>query len=170
MKILGLDFGNVISKEKPLSMSRDENFMDREYVEDALTTIQKITPWFEDVWIVSKCSEASEVLIPQWLKRQNFYEITGIKPQNIRFCRERADKAVICKELGIDCFIDDRMEVLSHMKNMDLKFALNPMDADRFPDKSVDIVKSWTEIDFTCLVLANMRAAKGFVPQTGMPL
>lgn len=144
-RILGLDFGNVICKEKAFSMSRDPNFMDREYVEDALTTIQKITPWFEDVWIVSKCSEASEVLIPQWLKQQNFYEITGIKPQNIRFCRERADKAVICKELEIDCFIDDRREVLSHMKDVRIKIALDAKDKEKFTDQTIIDANTWMD-------------------------
>lgn len=125
---LGLDFGNVISKEKPIRMSCDFDWMNREYVEGCPQNLINIVPCFDEVYIVSKCSVESEVLIPKWLESVNFYGLTGIKPQNIRFCRERADKAAICKELKIGCFIDDRVEVLSHMNSVRYKIALNPKD------------------------------------------
>ncbi len=146
---LGLDFGNVISKEKGLSVSNDPDFMDREFVEDAVESIAALVPLFNNVYIVSKCSEVSETLIPQWLKQNLFFEKTKIKPENIRFCRERHEKAPICKDLGITHFIDDRVEVLTHMKSVRIRIALNAQDVDSYdhgldlkPDGSAYVLES----------------------------
>jgi hypothetical protein len=35
--------------------------------------------------------------------------------ENIHFCDEKWQKAIICEKLGINYFIDDRMDVLRHL-------------------------------------------------------
>jgi hypothetical protein len=51
-------------------------------------------------------------MILTWLDRHDFFRETGVARERIRFCRERRDKATICRELGITHFVDDRHDVL----------------------------------------------------------
>ena len=37
-------------------------------------------------------------------------------PDNLQFCLERAQKAEICRDLGLTHFIDDRADVLEHLE------------------------------------------------------
>jgi FAD/FMN-containing dehydrogenase len=63
------------------------------------------------VWIISKCGERTEQKTLRWLDHHRLYERTGLPRGNVRFCRERADKAIHCAELGITHMIDDRLDV-----------------------------------------------------------
>jgi hypothetical protein len=51
----------------------------------------------------------------RWLDHWRFWTATGIPPDHIRFCRERRDKAIHCADLAITHFIDDRVDVLTHL-------------------------------------------------------
>jgi len=64
---------------------------------------------------VSKCGERVEGLSRAWLAHHRFAERTGIPVDHVRFCRERADKAIHCRELGITDFVDDRPDVLGYL-------------------------------------------------------
>ena len=65
--------------------------------------------------MVSKCGERIANRSRAWLQHHEFFQKTGIDPDHLRFCRKRPEKAGICKELGIACFIDDRLDVLEAM-------------------------------------------------------
>jgi hypothetical protein len=49
------------------------------------------------------------------LKYWDFYTTTGFERGDLRFCLERHEKARICKQVKINHFIDDRLDVLEPM-------------------------------------------------------
>ncbi len=67
------------------------------------------------IWLVSKCGPEVQARTERWLTHCRFFEITGMDPSHVRFCRRRADKATHCAELGITHFVDDRREVLKSL-------------------------------------------------------
>jgi hypothetical protein len=75
-----------------------------------------VTRFHGRVWLVSKCGQKVERRSRLWLAHHRFYEKTGIAPENLRFCRDRKHKAPICRDLGIQFFVDDRVDVLATMR------------------------------------------------------
>ena len=69
-----------------------------------------------DVWIVSKSGPRIERRTRRWLERHELFEKTGLRSDHLRFCRERREKKVHCRELGITHFVDDRRDVLEHLR------------------------------------------------------
>ena len=67
------------------------------------------------VWLVSKCGPRIQARTRQWLDRHRFFQSTGIRYGQVRFCLERKEKAPICAELGVGLFVDDRLDVLAAM-------------------------------------------------------
>jgi hypothetical protein len=67
------------------------------------------------VWLVSRCDEPRERVLMAWLTERGFFRATGVPRDHVRFCRQRDEKAIICRELGITHFVDDRLEVLGHL-------------------------------------------------------
>lgn len=118
---LGLDFGRVIQGGPDLSgVIADTAFLGGT-LQDALES--PATPGAMAVlpglvakfggraWIISKCGVETERKTLAWLRHHDFYRKTGLPEGNVRFCRERADKAIHCTELGITHMIDDRLDV-----------------------------------------------------------
>lgn len=139
--VLGIDFGytiswpNVVNGERVL-IHNDPNFLSREFVERAPEAIADLVKIFgpASVHIVSKCEKEAEERIRQYLDAKEFWRLTGMRRENIRFCRERDQKFEICQELGITHFVDDRREVLHHLRGVGTRIALNPRDDD--PDEA----------------------------------
>jgi hypothetical protein len=78
----------------------------------AFEVIPRLVALFEGrAWIISKCSENTQRKTLAWLNHHDFYVRTGLPPGNVRFCRERPQKAVHCRELGITHMIDDSLDV-----------------------------------------------------------
>ena len=67
------------------------------------------------IWLVSKCGPRVQARTRQWLDRHRFFQSTGIRYGQVRFCLERREKAPICEELGVSLFVDDRRDVLDAM-------------------------------------------------------
>jgi hypothetical protein len=63
------------------------------------------------VWLVSKCGRTVQDRTLRWLSAHDFYRRTGLPPDQVRFCRARADKRIHCVELGLTHFVDDHPEV-----------------------------------------------------------
>ena len=80
-------------------------------VPEALETLARLVPRFEEVWLISKCGERVQRNTLQWLDHQEFAARTGIPRGNVRFRRRRPDKAIHCAELGITHFVDDKLDV-----------------------------------------------------------
>jgi len=120
---LGIDVGRVLIS--PGDESRPDTSFIGGSLEDALGTppyegmfdvVPALTQRFAgQVWIVSKCGRRVQERTLQWFERHRFFERTGIRSGNVRFCLKRPEKALHCRELGITHFIDDRTDVLGAM-------------------------------------------------------
>jgi hypothetical protein len=47
----------------------------------------------------------------RWLDGHRFADRTGVAPDQVRFCRVRAEKRRHCEELELTHFVDDRTDV-----------------------------------------------------------
>jgi hypothetical protein len=71
-----------------------------------------------NVWLVSKAGPRIAALTTRWLSHVGFFPKTGLPHGNVRFCRERADKALHAQKLRLTHFIDDRADVLAHLRDV----------------------------------------------------
>lgn len=69
-------------------------------------------------WVVSKAGPSVQQKSTQWMRHWNFHEETGLPFNHLRFCRRRSEKAEHCTQLGITHFIDDRLDVLRHLRGV----------------------------------------------------
>lgn len=155
-KALGVDIGNVIINNRlndPEVNKVDETvyaaFPPSEGVFEALKTLNS---YFDDeVYLLSKCTEWAQEQILLWLKAHDFYAKTGIKQESVYFVRQRHEKDGVCRKLGITHFVDDRLEVLSHMVESTPNLILFQPDKDeinKFEEflGKVTVVNSWAEV------------------------
>lgn len=120
-KALGIDIGNVIINHR-LTDKNDTTLHEERYstipaAEGAFEVIKKLNDeeFHGNIFLISKCTPWAQEKILLWLIDNDFYAKTNVNPENVFFCRERSEKDQICKENNIGYFIDDRLEVLSHM-------------------------------------------------------
>ena len=121
---LGVDFGRVINDAGADPSADDTSFLSGSE-EDMLATpqtagafesLRHLVPLFDgQVWVISKAGPRVQAKTERWLAHHDFYASTGIGADHIRFVRQRADKAAVCRELGITHFVDDRADVLEHL-------------------------------------------------------
>lgn len=119
MKI-GVDVGGVLHSKLESKQKNDKDYLSEDVNVSALETIRWIVNVFgrNNIFIISKCPAEKEVLILTWLRENQLISKDTFFEDHVLFCRERSDKAKIAKDLGIDCFIDDRSEVLEAMKGI----------------------------------------------------
>lgn len=133
----GTDFGDVIAAAhnqgaEKIPMSKDPNYLNRPAIPGAFESIKRLVELFgpDNAYIVSRCSKEGEQKIMSWLYYKSFWELTGMKRENIRFCRNRHEKGPICAELGITHFVDDRLECLVAMETVKFRSRLSSEPAD----------------------------------------
>lgn len=152
-KKLGIDIGGVIIQ--PAETAGDTSFFSSAYldtppVEDAFEAIAQLREerFGDDIYLVSKCGPGVQQKTLNWLSHRNFYELTGVARQHVHFCRDRADKAPICKRLGIDIFIDDRVDVLRHLETVETRIQFQSTDKAKKERASFALIKvdSWVDI------------------------
>jgi len=153
---LGVDIGNVIIDHRstdPNDMKlHEERYSTIPASTDAFEAIHKLNTYFNgQVYLISKCTPWAEEKILAWLSDNDFYKKTGVNTKNVRFVRERHEKDAICQKLGITHFIDDRLEVLSHMvRSTPNLFLFQPdkIEIEEFkqflPD--VTVVSDWKDV------------------------
>jgi hypothetical protein len=165
--VLGIDFGMTICGLKvedgeTVKSKDDADFFKRPFLGGAIQIIKELVSLFgpRSVYIISKCALESERLIKEWLRRNNFWQLTGMREENIRFCRQRHEKADHCRELGVTHFVDvdDRREVLSHLSEVGVRIALNPRDDD--PDEAPFLKQSLRDDPFTKYLQRPVVVAK----------
>jgi hypothetical protein len=124
---LGLDFGRVIMCPRHEVDGADTRFLHLPELdamniappEGAFDAIRDLRTRFESrVWIVSKAGPRIQGLTLDWLEHQGFFEHTGMPREHVRFCRERIDKRLHAERLKLTHFIDDRIDVLSHLSDV----------------------------------------------------
>jgi hypothetical protein len=122
---LGIDIGRVL-----MCPTSDDGRPDTSFLsagdEAALATpaapgmfevVPALVRLFEGrAWLVSKAGARIEALTRRWLQRHRFFERTGIDPSHVRFCRRRDEKRAHADALGLTHFIDDRSDVLAHLR------------------------------------------------------
>ena len=116
---IGIDIEGVIRAKGNKARSVEE-YIDVNPLSDATRVITALVDKFgsENIFIISRCPEYAEDGILQWLGNQKFFTNIGFIRSNIYFCLERADKAIIAKQLKLTYFIDDRIDVLDAMKDI----------------------------------------------------
>jgi len=151
---LGIDIGRVLIRPDPAGGG------DTSFIGGSLETALGTPPYegmFEavpqlvrlfggQVWLVSKARPKMQEKTRLWLIRHEFFERTGIAPGNLRFCLERPQKAEHCRELGLDFFIDDRLDVLEHLDGVVRhRYLFGPQKAGTSVPAAVVPVVSWPE-------------------------
>jgi len=171
-KVLGVDVGGVIIDGRG-NDNEDTSFFGSNYLKTAMVpgafeAIARIRPAFDDVYVVSKCSPEIQGKTRQWMSHHGFHEATGITPDKVRFCLDRADKAPICAELGVNFFIDDRLEVMGYLKTVPYRFLFQPSEREieRFQAHLSEVrrVESWPEtVTQVCVTLPERCMEAGAV-------
>lgn len=153
--ILGVDIGGVIIDR--VNDGTDTSFFSQNYlrttpVPKVFEALHKLVAsrFGDRVHLVSKCGQRVEDKTLHWLKHHNFYELTQVKPDHVHFCRERHEKAGICKSLGITHFVDDRLEVLSYLGAVRVRYLFKPSldEVRRYSHYLGEVIRveSWDEI------------------------
>jgi hypothetical protein len=153
---LGVDIGRVIiaGPVDRYATGEDTSFFDGDL--EAMLRTPEVYGVFDELprlvgrfggraWLVSKAGETTQRRTELWLARHRVFERTGIPAGNVRFCRRRADKAVVCRELGITHFVDDRLDVLDAMRDVVPYRYLFGAQRDPVPPDVVH-TQGWTEV------------------------
>lgn len=153
--VLGVDIGGVIIdriNDNTDTSFFTENFLRTTPVSGVFVALRTLvdTHYGDRVFLVSKCGQAVQAKTFQWLDHYDFYRLTGIRRDHVYFCRQRSEKAGICKDLGITRFVDDRLEVLGTLLDLDVRYLFQPRPEEvkkfaHFADKVIT-VQSWKEI------------------------
>lgn len=123
-EVLGVDIGGVITDR--VNDGTDTSFLSDNYLKttavpgtfEALRRLVDERFGADRIYLVSKCGKRVQEKSLHWLAHHRFYEQTGILPKHVFFCRERHEKAGICRQLGITHFVDDRLEVLGYLADV----------------------------------------------------
>lgn len=154
---LGIDIGNVIINHR-FTNKKDGTLYWERYstipaAQGMFDSIKKLNDekFLGNIFLISKCTPWAQEKNLAWLKDNNFYARTGIKPENVFFCKERHEKGKICSDYNIKYFVDNRLEVLSHMVNsVPYLFLYQPdqSEIDKYKPflQKVTRVESWSEL------------------------
>jgi hypothetical protein len=151
---LGIDIGRVI-----MCPARDDGQPDTSFLtaDDAAALetpaapgMFEVVPRLVDafggrVWLVSKAGTRIENLTRRWFVRHEFFARTGLKEDQARFCRRREDKRAHAAELGLTHFIDDRADVLTHLRGLVPHLGLFGVQSQPPPEWAVPIA-DWSAV------------------------
>ena len=121
---IGIDIGKVIMS--PIQGGRADTSFLRGSLEKAMETpaspgafdgVSRLVEAFDGrAWLISKAGPNVQFKTKQWLRHWDFYARTGLPRDHLRFCLKRPEKASHCRQLKISHFIDDRLDVLEHLR------------------------------------------------------
>lgn len=153
--ILGIDVGRVLIA--PQSSERPDTSFIGGSLEDALQT-----PPYEGMFahlptlierfagracLVSKAGPRVQDKTRHWLRHHRFHERTGVPADSVHFCRERHQKASICARLRVTHFIDDRTDVLHHLKGVVThRYLFGPQRRGTLAPAGVTAVADWAAV------------------------
>ncbi|MEM9193512.1 MAG: hypothetical protein AAGF12_30335 [Myxococcota bacterium] len=125
--VLGVDIGRVIIGTADMGGHADTTFlrgddhaaMNTPSAAGAFETLRDLVSEFRGaVWLVSKCGPRIQARTRAWLAHHRFFDRTGVRPGRVLFCRRRPDKREHCLAIGATHFIDDRTDVLRHLRGV----------------------------------------------------
>lgn len=160
-KTFGVDIGGIIIDR--VDDGADTSFFGKNYlntppVPGVFAALEKLTASGFRVHLVSKCGESVQGKSLKWLMRRDFYQLTGVDPSDVHFCRTRPEKARICSDIGATHFVDDRLEVLSYLPDVEHRYLLNATakEVAQFRHALADVtrVESWDALVSHVLSLA----------------
>ncbi len=152
---LGIDIGKVIMSpvvggkaDTSFLTGGIERAMQTPPSPDAFETVRVLSGIFSNqVWLVSKAGLNVQKKSRLWLRYHQFYQQTGVSENRLRFCFKRHQKADHCRELGITHFIDDRMDVLSHLRDsVPHLYLFGEQPRRKYIPKWVTHVLNWNEV------------------------
>ncbi len=152
MPAIGIDIGGVLIR--PAREGGDTSFFSSGYLEtpmvdgafEAVARLNK-TLFVDRVYLVSKAKSGTARKTIEWLAHHGFHEQTGVPLERVRFCEERAEKAIIAKRLRLTAFIDDRLDLLMHLKDVEMRilFAATEAFAPNEVPPGVRLAVGWRE-------------------------
>lgn len=156
-KVLGVDFGGVITDRVADNSDTSffaDRFLETPMVDGAFDALSRLVAGtFEGrVHIISKAGPKIQARTKLWMAHHQFTDRTGIPETQIHFCRERQDKAPICKRLGVTHFVDDRLDVLGYLETVPVKllFCARISEARALPAElpsGIAKVSGWAEAE-----------------------
>ena len=118
---LGVDLGNVIIDHVGFGTT-PEFFHSGNYniippVSGVLDALRRLNQerFQGSIFVVYNATDVADQKIISWLKSRDFFERTGISPERVMRTQNGRDKSSVCKLHQATHFIDDRLEVLSHL-------------------------------------------------------
>lgn len=125
---LGFDFGGVICVQYDKSSTEDTSFFGKNFeatpqVEDAFESIALLgREGFRRRYVISKGSPPTQERTKVWLKKNGFYDITGLTPDDVYFCLDRYGKDPLARRLETKWYVDNDPRVLRLMKSVRHRF------------------------------------------------
>ncbi len=158
---LGFDIGRVIiapsdgGADTSFLQGSDDDAMRTPPAPGAFEAIARLTEAVDGrTFLVSKCGPNIQRRTRRWLAHWGFHERTSLSPDHVRFCRERRDKAIHCRELALDAFVDDRPDVLHHLLGIvGLRLLFGPQRPGRRPPAGAVPVADWNDVTSILLPL-----------------
>jgi hypothetical protein len=120
---LGIDIGRVIvgggGADTQFLDGDEASAMATPAVTGAFDAVAELMRLFDgNVWLVSKAGPRIQARTRRWLDEWQFFDVTGVPREHVRFCRERREKADVALALELTHFIDDRLDVLRHLEGI----------------------------------------------------
>lgn len=161
MEGLGVDLGNVIIDHVGFGTTpefvRDHDYNSIPPVQCVLESLGHLQERFNgNIFVVYNATDVADLKILSWLKFHSFFERTNIPLERVRRTNKGRNKSLICAEYGATHFIDDRLEVLSHLiGKLRHLYLFRPQQSEieqyKQFEEHVQEVKSWDEVVRTLL-------------------
>ena len=151
--VLGVDVGGVVIDR--VADGSDTSFfgahpLSTPAVDGVMEALAALTadPFEGRVHLVSKAGAKTAARTRDWLDHHGFAARTGIPAENLHVVRERAAKAPVCARLGITHFVDDRVDVLTHLTTVPHRHLFLGGLGD-FAPPAADRIPSWATVTET---------------------
>ena len=140
---LGIDIGRVLMcpthddgrPDTSFLSASDEAALETPAAPGMFEVVPALVRLFDGrTWLVSKAGARIEKLTRRWLEHHRFFERTGLDPSHVRFCRRRDEKRGHADDLRLTHFIDDRLDVLEHLRGGVPRLALFGVQTTAIPD------------------------------------
>jgi hypothetical protein len=150
LPVLGVDVGGVlidrVGEDSDTSFFGDRP-LETPAVPRAVETLSALAagPFAFRVHLVSKAGPKISARTRAWLEHTDFAAATGIPVEHVHFVRRRADKAPVCRRLGVTHFVDDRISVLTHLTTVEHRYLFTGGLGDHPAPNPTD-VPSWARV------------------------
>ncbi len=122
---IGIDIGRVLISvgdgrhDTSFLSGGEEAAMATPPMQDAIQCVKALSRRTGgNIWLVSKCGERIAGRSRRWLARWRFFAQVEVDPSHLRFCKKRPDKAIHARQLRLTHFVDDRADVLVHLRDL----------------------------------------------------